>query len=400
MNKKQILLGLSLYAATTAASFFVFSSISSGKAIDSPLPKTASGDLAIEPGAPKTEACPLNGAMYTKVEKEAWEKRRPLIIMVENSPDARPHSGINEADIVYEAVAEGGVTRFMPVFYCDAMASDVKVAPVRSVRTYFIDWASEYGQTPLFGHVGGANCSGEKLPNGNMGPCKTDKRAQAIEQLGQYGWRYSQGNDLDQFSVGAPAYIRNENRLGSKRVATEHSVVGSTEALWKEGAKRGWTNKDPQGEEWSENFTKWKFADEAPMEKRGNTANINFEFWDGYSAFATNWKYDQNTNTYLRNTGGAPHLDLETQQQLNGKNIIILFTKEYGSIDELKHNLYTTIGNGKALIFNNGKVIEGTWSKPSRTGKTIFKDASGKEIEFTRGRIWIHVLNNGTQVQY
>jgi hypothetical protein len=253
-KQKSILLGVVLYLLSAGVSYGAFNFLRSSPTKSAQV-LDESGGLLIDPGAPKDQECPINGQMFTKVEKEAWEKRRPLIVMVENSVEARPHSGMVKADAVYEAVAEGGVTRFMPVFYCAAQAKDVKVAPVRSVRTYFIDWASEYGETPLFGHVGGANCSADKIGTG-YGPCKTDKKAQAIEQLVAYEWRYSKGNDLDQFSVGAPTYIRNETRLGH-RVATEHSVVGSTELLWEEGVDRGWTNEDPEGEEWTDNFDKW-----------------------------------------------------------------------------------------------------------------------------------------------
>jgi len=398
MNKKQksFLLGLVLYLLSTSVSYGAFNYFRSAP---SPvLPTDESGGLLIDPGAPRDQECPINGQMFTKVERDSWEQRRPLIIMVENSAEARPHSGIVKADAVYEAVAEGGVTRFMPVYYCAAQANDVKVAPVRSVRTYFIDWASEYGETPLFGHVGGANCSAEKIGTG-YGPCKTDKRAQAIEQLVAYEWRWGKGNDLDQFSVGAPTYIRDETRLGH-RVATEHSVVGSTELLWSEGLERGWSNQDLEGEEWSDNFTPWEFADEAAEADRGNISNIEYAFWDGYSDYSPSWSYDRASNTYLRSTGGEAHKDLETGDQLFAKNVVVMFTNEIGPVDELKHMLYTTIGSGEALIFQNGEVIEATWSKSTRTGRTTFEDSSGDEIPFVRGLIWISVVATNTEVSY
>lgn len=403
-SKKTLVSAIILYLLSTGISYATFNYLNSSPTISSPIPARVEGGLAIDPAAPKDQECLLNGAMYTKVEKEAWEQRRPLVVMIENSPDARPHSGINKADIVYEAVAEGAVTRFMPVFYCGAQAEDVTVAPVRSVRTYFIDWASEYGETPLFSHVGGANCSGDKLEGGGMGPCKTDKRAQAIEQLIQYGWRYSQGNDLDQFSVGAPkkypnrpSYVRNETRTG-KPVATEHSVVTSTELLWQVGLERGWSNKDPEGVDWTDNFTPWKFQEEAG--EQGSVNKISFEYWDGYDDFAVAWDYDSTNNEYKRSTGGQPHTILETGEQITTKNVIVQLTKEIGPVDELKHMLYTTIGSGDALIFQDGQVVEGSWEKDSRTGRTIFTDNKGKEIEFVRGRIWIHVLATGSEIDY
>jgi len=399
-KSKTVLTALILYIISTGASFATFSFLNTGpQGPVTPLPVDSDGGLAIDPSAPKTESCPLNGQMYTKVEKESWDKRRPLVVMVENSVDARPHSGINFADIVYEAVAEGGVTRFMPVFFCGAQAKSVTVAPVRSVRTYFLDWASEYGQRPLFAHVGGANCSAEKLPNGNFGPCKTDTRAQAIEQLGKYGWRYGKGNDLDQFSVGAKAYIRNENRLNHP-VATEHSVEAYTEKLWEVGLERGWSNLDPEGEEWTESFKPWKFHDDASESSRGSVIRISYDFWEGYKQYDALWDYDRASNSYKRSSGGETHMDLETNSPIDTKNIVIQFTDEIGPVDELKHMLYTTSGEGNALIFQNGQVIEGYWEKANRLGRTIFTDKKGSEIEFVRGRIWISVLDKSTHVAY
>lgn len=398
-NKSTLIAGLLLYLLSAGVSFATFSFLNQSPVVPSNLAIDPETGLAIDPSAPRTEECPLNGKMYTVVEREAWEKRRPLAIMVENSPEARPHSGIIKADIVYEAVSEGGVTRFMPIYYCEAQAQNVVVAPVRSVRTYFIDWASEYGETPLFGHVGGANCSAEKLPSGAFGPCKTDKRAQAIEQLVQYGWRYVTGNDLDQFSVGAPTYLRKPERLGHT-VATEHSVVASTEGLWQEGEDRGWTNLDPEGQEWSKAFSPWSFKDEAGADTRGTITSIAHDFWDGYKQFDVRWEYDRESNTYKRFTGGEPHLDLETGNQLYTKNVVVQLTREITGVDELKHNLYETLGDGEALIFQDGQVTEGYWSKDSRTERTIFTDKKGNEVEFTRGPIWISIVANGTNVAY
>jgi hypothetical protein len=399
IDKKTWITGLVMYLVSTGISFATFSFLqSTPNGVTSPL-ATSYGRLAIDSGAPKDQECPLNGQMYTTVEREAWEDRRPLVIMVENSAEARPHSGIIKADVVYEAVAEGGVTRFMPVYYCGAQAEDVKVAPVRSVRTYFLDWASEYGGTPLFAHVGGANCSADKLPSGASGPCKTNIKARAIEQLVDFGWRYSKGNDLDQFSVGAPTYVRDETRLGH-RVATEHSVVASTEGLWLEGEDRGWTNLDPEGVEWSDDFEAWQFQDDADTGDRGTVTKIAYTFWDGYGDFNAVWEYDKESNSYKRSTGGEPHTDLETGNQITAKNVVVLLSEESGPVDELKHILYETIGSGDALIFQNGEVIEATWTKSIRTGRTVFDDSSGSEIEFVRGQIWISVIDDDSEVDY
>src|SRR3989344_7062227 len=77
---------------------------------------SAKPSLEEDPNLPKTEGCPLNGSMWSKDAMGKWIQRRPLAVMVENHQEARPQSGLTSADVVYEAVAEGGITRFMAVF--------------------------------------------------------------------------------------------------------------------------------------------------------------------------------------------------------------------------------------------------------------------------------------------
>ena len=344
--------------------------------------------LQIDPAQPKDQVCPLNGAKYTQAEKDAWSKRRPLAIMIENSPDARPQSGLSSADIVYEALAEGGITRFMALYYCGVQAVDTTVAPVRSARSYFVDWASGYNY-PLYVHVGGAN-----LP----GP------ADALGQISQYGWGLQ--NDLNQFSIGYPTFVRNANRLG-REVATEHTMESTTEKLWAVAAKRGWTNMSPDrklgkkviaGTDWLEDFTQWEFAD--GQKATEIKPNISYEFWDGYDQFAVSWSYDSTTNTYKRSMAGEAHIDHNNQTQLAASNVIILFTDEKGPIDELKHMLYRTTGMGDVLIFQNGGVVKAKWSKKDRESQLLILDVRGKAVPLARGLTWISVLDTGTAVTY
>lgn len=396
-KRNTIIVGLVLYLLSSGVSYATFSFLGVGESSVVVMPDTvvSADDSGIDPSLPRTEPCPLNGKLYTEIERDIWEARRPLTVMIENSTEARPHSGVIKADIVYEAVAEGGVTRFMGVFLCGAAAKDVVLAPVRSVRTYFLDWASEYGETPLFAHVGGANCS---APEGT-GRCLTDKRAQAIEQLSQYGWRYQKGNDLDQFAIGAPTYIRSRERLG-RTVALEHSMVSSTELLWKVGEKRGWTHLDPDGVEWTDSFEPWTFKDELPEAERGAVRSVSHDFWEGYKAYDVRWEYDVASNVYKRFNGGEPHKDLETGDQLAAKNVVVMLTKETGPVDDLKHMLYKTEGEGQALIFMDGEVVDGFWSKTSRLARTEFTTKKGEAIAFNPGQIWISVVSDDTDVAY
>lgn len=353
------------------------------------------GGLNIDPSAPKTSECPMNGVMYTTAEQKVWETRRPLFVMIENSIDARPQSGLSSADVVYEAIAEGGITRFGAVFYCGIAASDTILGPVRSARTYFINLASEYN-FPLYTHVGGANCS--SADGGRT--CTTDKRVQALEQINQYDWGGNKGNDLNQFSIGFPTFWRDYERLG-RTVATEHTMYTSSEKLYKYASTtRGWTNKSPAGDDWKVDFTIWKFKDEPKLEDRGSVGSIDFSFWDGYKDFFVTWKYDQASNLYSRENGGTSHTDLNTKEQLSAKVVIVQLAKESGPLDDHKHMLYDVIGSGEALIFQDGNSVKATWTKKDRESRTVFKDASGKELAFSRGTIWVEVIPKGSEVTY
>jgi hypothetical protein len=351
------------------------------------------GGLNIDPSAPRTSECPINGVMYTTAEKKVWESRRPLFVMIENTPDARPQSGLGSADIIYEAVAEGGVSRFGAVFYCGVAAKDTILGPVRSARTHFINAASEYNY-PLYTHVGGANC-GSSDPK----TCNTDKRVQALEQINQYGWGGAKGNDLNQFSIGFPTFWRDYERLG-RTVATEHTMYTSTEKLWKYAAgTRGWTNKTPDGKtEWSDKYTPFTFKDDA--KDKGSIAKIAFGFWESYHDYDVVWNYDSAKNAYTRENGGLAHKDLNDDSQLSAKVVVVQFTKELGPLDEHKHMLYELIGTGKGIVFQDGLATEATWSKKDREAKTIWKDAKGKALAFNRGKIVFEILPLDNEVEY
>lgn len=349
--------------------------------------ETALGKLlTIDPAEPKNQACPLNGKLYTQTEANAWAKRRPLAVMIENSPDARPQSGLSDADIVFEAVAEGGVTRFMALFYCGVQVEDTTIAPVRSARTYFIDWASGFNR-PLYTHVGGAN-----LP----GP------ANALGQISDYGWALE--NDLNQFSIGYPTFVRNAARL-EREVATEHTMETSSEKLWAVAEKRGWTNMSPEmrvgrtvvpAQDWKDGYTGWTFASAA--EPAGTTTSIAYDFWSGYNQFSVKWEFDATTKMYKRIMAGEPHVDLNNNQQITASVVVVLLTAEKGPIDEAKHMLYKTTGSGKALIYQNGQAINATWTKKTREAELEFTNSKGQAVELQPGLVWISVVDDSTTV--
>lgn len=329
---------------------------------------------------PKTEECPLNGELLTKNHKVKWDKRRPLGVMVENHTESRPQSGLSAADVVYEFVAEGGITRFLAVYYC----KDVRfLGPIRSARVYFIDMIQGYGNYPLYAHVGGAN---------------TDGPADALGEIADLGW--GNYNDLNQFSIPFPTFYRDYSRL--EGVATEHTMYSSTEKLWDYAAeKRELTDVDEDGERWDETFEPWTFADGEP--NAGTTSKISYEFWEGYSTHTVSWAYNAKTNSYARShVKGGPHTDLNTKKPVSSTNVVIMKVKESDANDGYPggHLLYGTVGRGDALVFQNGDVIEGTWKKPTEEDQVRFYDSSGDEISMVRGQVWVSAIPKSNEVTY
>lgn len=382
MNKHVIIgIGAVIYLATSFGSYAFFSSTGvDTSGYDVP------GDTALngEDAGPKTEECPLNGKMYSEAARQKWEKRRPMGIMIQNNTEARPQSGLSSADIIHEVVAEGGITRFLAMYYCE----DPKiVGSVRSARIYYIRLLQGFGNNPLYAHVGGANTPGP---------------ADALGELKKLGWWGY--NDLDQFSVPFPNYWRDYDRLPGR--ATEHTMYTNTQKLWEYAAKnRDLTNVDEDGVAWDESWDPWLFQDDAAEGSRGSVGTITYGFWDNNlgSDYTVEWMYDASANEYKRVNGGEAHIDKNTDEQLTTKNVVVVFADESVANDGYEHGqhmLYDIIGTDDAMIFHNGTAIEGSWEKQDEEDMMRFYDEDDNEVELVRGQVWISVLPSGNEVDY
>ncbi len=378
-----ILAGISLFIFVVGITFLV-SGWLKGRGKANPATRTTSSRSKIDPNLPRTEVCPLNGAKFTKAERQIWETRRPLAIIIENHLDSRPTSGLSSADIVYEAVAEGGITRFMGIFYCGVAAINETVAPVRSARISYVQVVPEYDA--LYNHVGGA---------GNCDDPTVDPRAKALCYI-----HTNKIKDMDQFGLDFKACHRVTNRLDHE-VAFEHTMACYTDELYKVAESRGWTNVDQNSKNtpWDKNFTAWKFKD--PSTSPGQAAtDIKFDFWASMPDYSVEWRYDSSTNSYKRINGGKQVVDQNTGKQIVAKNVVVQQVLETGPIDEHQHMIYDIIGKGKMLVFQDGKVATGTWFKSGSAGRTKFVLDNGKEVQFNGGLIWVEWVPAANQITY
>lgn len=286
---------------------------------------------------------------------EALANRHPLGVIIENHVDARPQSGLSEADIVYEAIAEGGITRFLALF---SSQNAPKIGPIRSARTYFVDFAKEYNA--YLAHVGG--------------------NYDALEKITAEGIL-----DLDQFQNSA--YYERDSQ---KALASEHTVYSSTDKLFELATKKNYTPANI--------FTPLKFKTEAVASARPASQKVTIDF--GSSQYQATFTYDPTNNVYQRSIGGSADLDKQTGQRIAPKNLIleeVTRTLTTTKINE-KGYIFNTSGTGTATIFQDGKMMKGTWKKNSSTDRTFYYDAAGNEISLNPGQTWIAIVHPDLKV--
>lgn len=302
------------------------------------------------PPKPTTMPSPLTGVQVTPEVAE-----QPVYAsIIENSPDARPQSGLSEAGVVYEALAEGGITRFLALFL-DTKPKEI--GPIRSIRTYFVDWALEFN-APLM-HVGG--------------------NIDALDMIGPNNVK-----DINQFYNSAYFY-RSSDRYAPHNV---YMTQANQSAVLKD-------------KKWDKAAT---FTPNARQKDTPAATPTNPLITVNYSGigFQSKYTYTAATNNYARSLAGVPHIDRNTNQQIMVKNVVVQYMPTtYGKtrIGELSTRMATP-GSGKAVVFRDGIAIEGTWTKSSHTSRTKLLDAAGKEIPLNAGNTWYNIVPVGNTVTY
>lgn len=302
---------------------------------------------------PQPEPEPSPEPIYSIVTgRELTDKAindRPIYaVQIENSPEARPQSGLKDADIVSEAVAEGGITRFNAIFHDNIPAN---IGPVRSLRPYYIDWFLPYDAAIV--HAGG---SGEALADvRSMGLKDMDSVASIMRRV---SGRYSPHN---YYTTGQQVLDLAVSRGYKPNV---------TEPLARKDAAPA----------------------EAPT---AGTISVKISS----ALYNVSYTWDKASNTYLRNQGGGKHVDAEDGTQL-APNVVIVPIMNKGIHPDRVHTQYGTVGSGKVYVFQDGTVTEGTWTKQTRGAQWLLQDASGETIKLNRGQTWFTITDAAGNVNY
>lgn len=291
-----------------------------------------------EPEAPKFYS-PLSGL---EVADEPATKQQVTAIILENSPDARPQSGIKQAGIVYEAIAEGGITRFLCLYQ---ESKPELIGPVRSLRPYFVDWLAPFDAAVA--HVGGSKLALDEIRNGTY-------------------------KDIDQF-FNAGSYWRATDRYAP------HNVYTSFARLDALNQTKGYT---------SSTFNGYSRKADQPSQSP-NASRITVDI--SSHTYNTAYTYDAATNSYIRQLAGQPHTDREAGQITPKVVIVMKVPVQRGFEDGWREQMQTT-GSGQVLIFQDGTVVEGIWEKPDRKAMISFKGADLQPTALNAGQIWISVI--------
>jgi hypothetical protein len=277
-------------------------------------------------------------------------------VMIENSVFARPQSSLNQAGIVYEAIAEAGITRFLALF------QDTKseyIGPVRSARPYYVQWCQAFDCA--LAHVGGS--------------------PEALSDIKKWDVK-----NLDQF-VGGSYFHRVNSRYAP------HNMYTSQTALNKYEKERGYTTSD---------YTGFEHLAKEPKVASTAVTTTSIDFNYPGAAYDVHYAYQTSTNNYVRYEGGKLHKSVDASGKLmqNTPKVVIALVMPYSLKGDSYHSNYNSVGSGTAYVFQNGSVTKGTWTRASRDANFVFNDTSNNVIKLVPGQTWISVLSNISNVSY
>ncbi len=272
---------------------------------------------------------------------------RPFAVMINNLAPARPQSGMTQADVVWELLAEGGITRFVAVYQSKEFADPI--GPVRSIRPYFIEVGEFY--EGILVHAGASNDGFAVL-------------------------RGQKKHDLDEITNAGAYFWRDQTRKAPHNVYTDLDKLRAGAAKLKyplEAVPRVLT-----------------FTDEPDLALAESAKQVSIKFQ--LKSYKVSYTYNELTELYERFINDEPHIDKNNNQQLTASNLVVLQTKHtaYDKEGRLEVDLQS---GGEAVLFQRGKAIPCEWV---REGGIIRIQKGGKELPFVPGVTYYHVVPNAS----
>ncbi|MGQ9746409.1 MAG: DUF3048 domain-containing protein [Candidatus Caldatribacteriaceae bacterium] len=286
----------------------------------------------------------------TGVEKRSPFTKRPIAVIVENTSQARPQAGLGRADIVYEILAEGGITRFLAIFSSEVAD---RVGPVRSARPYFALKAFEHDA--IFVHSGGSV------------EAYTYMRELALDRI-------------DEMKNFQPFWREKERR-------PPHNLYTSVVSLRQEAQKLGYNRPVKSS----------SFGVASTENLDGGTAStlkINYAF-----DYEVKFVFRGDDKQYYRFINGDPHLDESSNTQISCTTVLVQVAEHVVKDEEGRLEI-RFVGQGTGWVFNGGKVLPVRWEKKNLRDKTRFYYENGEELRVSPGRMWVEVVDTRKRVVF
>ncbi|USG66439.1 DUF3048 domain-containing protein [Brevibacillus ruminantium] len=311
-----------------------------------------------QPPAPITQTPPAEEqppqypytAPFTGLGSQERLDQRPIMVMINNAPQARPQSGVNKADLVYEVLAEMEMTRFLAVFH--SQKPEV-IGPVRSIRPYFIQLG--VGLDAMLIHAGGS--------------------PDALRTLSRSDYSH-----LDEIPNGR-YFWREKFRQAPHNLYTKPELI--EQAMVDKGIRM--TGELPY-------FP--FFPSDAEITEGEPATKIDLVF---HQLNKAGFVYDPEKKKYMRYTAGKPHLDLTTNEQLSTTNLLVIATK-HRVLDNEGRKEVDVVGPGDGYLFQQGKAKKIKWKRSNGVIRA-YEDASlSKEVPLLRGNTWVSIVPNAPAI--
>ena len=342
----------------------------------------ATDGIAPEPEPEKPPVNPLTGEVVSSLDLVT---RRPLAVKVENDPKARPQSGIIDADLVYEELVEGGITRFICIYLSKESPS---IGPTRSARPSDIDIV--FFLNPLLICSGGSSAVMSMVQASGL---------MFITEDAAHFWRErtrSAPHNLFTSTTLLRQYLMEKadsfNSLPDSAFYFADPQEEEEDAEGEEEPADGVTEGEAAGGETA--------PEESVMVSPASAINIAYKA----AICAASYQYDPASATYLHSIQGAPHTDLTTGRRVAPSNVIVQYvTVTNSGLRDVAGSpvpVSQVVGSGKCLVFTAGKVYHATWKKGSRSVPTTFVDENGNPVPLRAGQTWIHLISEDIPVTY
>lgn len=288
---------------------------------------------------------------------------RPLMVLLDNHSAARPQSGIAGACLVFEMLAEGGITRLAPVY---AHAAPERIGPVRSVRHYMLDLA--VGIDAFLAHAG-------QSPQGVI-----DIKTLKVADLNAFGF--------DNY------YWRESARKAP------HNLYTSDELLRAAAAKaRLRLERDPAAAVWPYDVGSAP-GDDLPA---AHGVRVVWPFSNGGHVTVFRWRVPaggDDYGIYERSINGKVQEDEVTGEVLGGRTVAVLYAKMWRIAGDTEGRLDAKFtGGGRAVVLCDGRLIQAAWRKDTRTSSLELVDAAGERLSLPPGQAWILIVPEETSVE-